>query len=212
MLYDYVHPHHSMDIELATSRDGIRFRRVQNGRKVVELGRRGDFDAGMVIVSPMAFLVHDDRIWFYYTATPDTFQEGPRSGANRPWHRYTGLVNWRLDGLTHVQVAPGAQSGSLLTAPFQVRDRGAAELWINAAVGDRASALTAELVDAETRHPLEGYTRAESERFQSDSTGHALRWRRSPTLGGVRVPRIRVRFHLAGRDVRLHAFGFRPAR
>jgi len=120
MLYDAMEPWHDTQTEIAVSRDGVRFTRLHNGVPVVPRGGPGDCDGAMICVSPRALFTHAGRIWWYYTASANNYQTGPRSGRAEPWYRYTCLAWWREDGLAHLEAEPGAPA--LETAAFRASE------------------------------------------------------------------------------------------
>ena len=98
MLYDAMEPNHHTQTEIAVSDDGLNFRRVQNGVKVVPNGDAGAHDGGKVCVSPRSLFTHEGKLWWYYTTSTDTYQSCPRNLLCTPWYRYTCLAQWRQDG------------------------------------------------------------------------------------------------------------------
>jgi outer membrane protein assembly factor BamB len=147
MLYDSMQPNHHTEAEVAVSDDGIHFRRVQNGVKLLPNGPPGSYDAGMICVSPRSLFEHDGKIWWYYTCSADTYQTTPRSLYNRPWHRYTGLAQWRLDGFASLRVADIQEKAEVVTAPLEIRPSGMGDIWLNAVASKNDGGIVVELLD-----------------------------------------------------------------
>ncbi|MFN0167193.1 MAG: PQQ-binding-like beta-propeller repeat protein [Bryobacteraceae bacterium] len=148
MLYDAMEPDHHTQTEVAVSRDGIRFRRVQAGVKLLANGRPGDVDAGKICVSPRAMFTHEGKIWWYYTVSPDTYQTGPRGLKANPWYRYTALAQWRQDGFASLRPATGADAAQIQSRPLEIKSGGPLEVWLNAVAPPVGGGLRIELVDA----------------------------------------------------------------
>jgi hypothetical protein len=218
MIYDFMYACTSCDLELAVSRDGINFTRVLNGRKVVPLGRRGEFDYSC-IVSPDGFLLVDDRIYIYYCGSPENYYES----AYRPnpheeaFFRYVGLATLRRDGFTHYQPAAGGVGGELTTVPLELPPGGAAgiELYVNADLSAAGAALRACFVGAETRQAVPGLAFSDGQPLQGvDGVRLPLRWRSggsdiAPARRKLRSP-VRLQLRIEG-GAKVYAFGFRAA-
>jgi hypothetical protein len=58
MIYDVMEPWHDTQGEIAISRDGIHFERVQNGVSIVKRGGPGEHDGAKVNVSPASLAYH----------------------------------------------------------------------------------------------------------------------------------------------------------
>jgi eukaryotic-like serine/threonine-protein kinase len=147
MLYDAMEPNHHTQTEIAISRDGIRFQRIQNGVKLIPNGRPGEPDAGKVCVSPRSLFVHEGKIWWYYTMSADTYQTGPRGLRASPWYRYTGLAQWRENGFASLGLAPGASQAEVTSLPIKIKSASRLKVALNAEVPRSSSGVTVELLD-----------------------------------------------------------------
>lgn len=203
MLYDFMYPNSSCDEELATSRDGIRFARVNNGEKVLPLGERGAWDSSL-ICSSNQFFEHEGKLWFYYVGSPENFAEGPWPPNSHEfrWFRFTGIAQHRLDGFTSLDLAPGRTTGEAITHPIDLEGK-PGRLWLNAAV-PVGSRLRVEVIGAATDAPLTGYDRAGCSGLTGDSVRHVVRWRRGDVVRAHRP--VRLRFVWEG-PVKLYSFG-----
>lgn len=195
MLYDAMEPNHHTQTEVAVSDDGIHFRRVQNGVKLIPNGRPGDVDGGCVCVSPRSLFVHQGKIWWYYTVSPDTYQTGPRSFYPRPWYRYTALAQWREDGLACIAPVEGAGQATVTSGLLEVGAAGLGTLWLNA-VGD--DIVVHALDDADN-------VLATSKPWSGDELRGHVTWTSRPAAGPGRQIRLRIR--LRGENAKLFAVG-----
>lgn len=194
------------------SRDGITFTRVLPHRPIVARGARHEWDSAFLVTSS-DWVVHDDRIWIYYSGAsedwvnwPGTAPEGLPTSSGQAHTCKMGLATLRLDGLAYVETWDGEMPGQVTARPLTVPATGPQlRLWINAdGLLPRRSWIEVETVDAESCAPLAG----------KDGSG-----RTALASGGVHLPvdhqfepgqRCRLRFHLYG-QARLYAFGFEAA-
>ncbi|MAE60813.1 MAG: hypothetical protein CMJ49_05580 [Planctomycetaceae bacterium] len=103
--------HHASSIQLATSRDGVRWTRVADRCSFLDPDPGGWDAKGLRPGS--ALIVRDDRLMMYYSSGREQF-EG------------TGLATWRRDGF--VSLNAGRTAGELLTTAFVA---GGTELHLN---------------------------------------------------------------------------------
>jgi hypothetical protein len=203
MLYDFMYASSSCDEELATSRDGIHFVRINNGEKVLPLGEKGAWDSSL-ICSSNHFFEHDGKLWFYYVGSPENFAEGPWPPNSHEfrWFRYTGLAQHRLDGFTSLDLERGKLTGEAMTDSIALRGE-AVQLWANADVAP-GSRLRVEILDAGGNKPLTGYDAGACAPLVGDSLRHAVRWGQRAVVEPD-LP-FRVRFVWEG-QAKLYAFG-----
>ena len=109
----------TMDIQLASSRDGIEWERTGNRKSFIPNGPPGSIDAGEIYIAREPVIV-DDEIWFYYSACPSEHGITGRTGP-------LCLGKLRMDGF--VSADAGNQMGTLVTKPFVCEGN---ELIINA--------------------------------------------------------------------------------
>ncbi len=200
MLYDAMEPNHHAQAELALSDDGIKFRRVQNGVKLIPNGPPGQPDAGKVCVSPRSLFTHDGKIWWYYTISTDTYQTGPRGFRGSPWYRYVALANWREDGFASLRPISKDGRATVSTCNLRAMADGTAHIWINADAPSSCGGITVELLDAE------GDVRGTSRRWIGDEVRAPIRWNeREPVVRAGEQVSLRLRF--GGPATRLFAVG-----
>jgi len=202
MLYDAMEPNHHTQTEIAISRDGLHFERIQNGVKLIPNGKPGEPDAGMVCVSPRSLFTHEGKIWWYYTMSPDTYQTGPRGLRASPWYRYTGLARWRQDGFASLRLAPGASDAEVLSYPIKVDDHSQVEAWLNAESPASGGGISVEVLDAKKD------VLAVSKPWTGDHLRGNIEWQNElPVL--KRGQEISFRFRFGNPATRIFAFGVR---
>ena len=103
--------HHASSVQLATSRDGVRWTRVADRFRFLDPAP-GEWDT--VGLRPGSALIpRDDRVMMYYTSGREHLEA-------------TGLATWRRDGFVSLHAGP--TPGELLTTAFVVEGR---ELHLN---------------------------------------------------------------------------------
>lgn len=201
-----------MNIQLATSRDGLHWRRAPKRTPIIPFGSRkmGDFDAGYIITSQGPIRVGDE-LWLYYSGAswpqytrglakhPKDIQEAQKKIALR---RGMGIIKWRLDRF--VSVRADDQPGSLLSKPLLP---GGGALIVNADAS--RGRLLVEILDNQGR-VIPGFGKQDCSPITTDSLRHVVRFQDKS-----KVPRqpagkpIRLRFHLEKAD--LYSFQFKGA-
>jgi hypothetical protein len=182
---------------LVTSRDGERWNLDWiRSKSLVPSGGEADFDHGMVL--PAAdWVTHGGYHWLYYAGWNS--QHESHSGANAN----IGLVRWRRDRLLEVTLAEDADSGQLLTKPFEVPSRARA-LSVNAACED--GMVSVHMLNAQSNSviasgSLAGIDDMDALVALTDSSGLQISW--SSLMGRS----ARLRFTLSG-QASLYAFRF----
>jgi len=181
------------DVQLATSRDGINWRRFRGS--YIRLGPEGSPDGGCIYTSRT--MVRDgDEIRQYYTAYP--LSHGTNAGSeDNP--RFAGMVVQRLDGFVS---ADAAYEGGELTTPLLVFDGDRLELNVDAsAVGD----VRVEILD-EDAQPLPGFSLAEADMIHGNHLRKVVTWGGSEDVSALRGRPIRL--HFVMRAAKLYAFQF----
>jgi hypothetical protein len=188
--------------ELVISRDGILWRRVAPRYHYFPHGAPGTWESDAVV--PVAPVVHDGRIWIYYTGWNLPYSKEALTRAHKGWfengqrkQRAIGLATLRLDGFASINA--GREQGTLVTKPLQVTGK---SLLLNARVHDE---LRVEILDTNDR-PIPGYTVKECRRISSDNLSHVVRWRGRQSLEQLAGKSIKLRFLMTNGD--LYAFKF----
>jgi hypothetical protein len=206
------------DVRLAHSRDGERFTRIDPQVPVIAKGDPREWDGQFLVITDK-IVVKDDTIYMYYagmgtewTSWPPQNQPpnlrlvDPKTGKGltaRYGMRRMGLATMRVDGFTCMHVADDVSLGSFTTKPMAL---GKAEgLTVN--LGDTRpgwSWLEAEVLDAETRQPLAGYSRADCGPVLQDHVRAPVQWK-GKTLAALAGRTVRFRFHIFG-SAKLYSF------
>ena len=182
-----------LDVQLASSRDGVTWQRSDPRMYVLPRGPEGRHDGGSILSTADKPVVTEDEIFVYYTAMT-TSHGGPMP----PKEMSIGLARWRRDGFASLYAA---EEGYVETAPLSI-PTGRARLMINAdASGGR---VTAELCGQDGR-VIEGYG-ADACRGLDAADGLAapIGWKGKSHLPAGQP--VRIRFRL--RRVHLYSYWF----
>lgn len=184
-----------LDIQFASSRDGIRWDR-RFRQPYVRLGLEGAFDGGSIYMS-IGMIRKQSELWMYYTGYDFTH------GAYSPEKtRYKGVVSrivQRLDGFVSADAA--YQGGELTTVPLTFQG---SRLELNIDTGALGEARV-ELLDAAGR-TIPGFSRDAAVPVIGNSVARRVRWNGDPALGELAGKPVSLRFHL--RAAKLYAFQF----
>ena len=175
-----------LDVQLISSRDGRRWERVGDRRRILEMGKRGEWDGGH-IRSAKSFVEDGDELRLYYFAM-DRPHGAHRKGDRK---RAIGLARWQRDRLVGLRAGDGG--GELVTVPVP----GGRELHVNADASK--GQVSAELLD-ETGRILPGFERAACRPFDGDSLDHTIRWR-GQAAGASAGGSLRVRLNVRHAEV-----------
>lgn len=177
-----------LDIQLAMSADGEKWRRSWPRVAIIPRGPPGTFDGGAILGVSCATVHVDDETWVYYSAISTTH------GAPVPPKTMTiGRAEWRRHGFVSADAGP--QGGELETKPLRA---GAPELVVNADAS--RGELRVALLEADGR-PIAGRGFAEASPLRADRTRWRAAWR-----DGTAVPVDRpVRVVLRMTNVRLYS-------
>lgn len=186
--------------QLAISRDGIQFARPWR-RAFLSVGRKGQFDASQVYMSPGLLRVGDDLFLYYTGYWPHHYQIGeppPNSGG-------VGMARVRLDGFVS-QDAPATggekvPSGILTTVPIRFVG---ARLEVNLDAG-AGGWLKVEILD-EDGVALPAYSGANSDVLTGNDVRQTVSWKGKSSVSALKGRTVRLRF--IGRSVKLYAFQF----
>jgi hypothetical protein len=188
----YLRDPQTIDIQLATSRDGLHFTRVCRGEPFIPSGELGYYDVMAMACSQPEPIIVDDTVYIYYAAcnfphNADTAGTDPgvaKCGAALATFkrdRFASLETSRLDsGPCHV-----------VTRPFTVQH---ARLFLNAATWMQGSIR----VEALTRdwQPIPGFTEPQARPIQGDALDHPVRWNDNADVGQLLGKEIRLKFYM----------------
>lgn len=183
------------DVQLATSRDGIHWRRFRGS--YIRLGPWGSPD-GACIYSARTLVRRGDELLQYYTGYP--LSHGNNAGSEQN-PRLDGMVVQRLDGFVSADAAYG---GGELTTPLLVFAGDRLELNLDAAaVGD----VRVE-IRGENGVPLPGFSLAEADLIQGNHLCKVATWAGKDDVSALKGRPVRLRFVM--RAAKLYAFQFAP--
>lgn len=193
------------EVQLAVSRDGIRFDRIRTpylkpGLTRDRRGTTGDLDRGLVTMG-VGMIRRGDEIHQYYHATPSTHVVGAVAAAQRGGDPAGGVFRavQRLDGF--VSIDAGADGGEVQTpAVVFSGDR----LTLNADCGGSGE-IRVELQDEQGR-PLPGHALADAVSIDRNGTAQEVWWKRGPDVSPLAG--IPVRLRITMRSSKLYAFRF----
>jgi hypothetical protein len=186
--------------ELAVSRDLINWERVGNREKfiplsLVEGGK--NYDAAQLLAGNEP-IITDTQIWFYYTGIKYRELLPAEVGKDSATHD-TGaicLAQLRLDGF--VSLDAGATEGAVLTKPIVMEGR---SLHVN--VTALQGEVRAQILDAEGKQVLSGFSQRECIPVEGDSLNAELKWKKA-AVSSLVGKTVRLRFIL--RNASLYAF------
>jgi len=179
----------TIDTQLATSRDGIRWTRVGDRATWLSLGPEDSWEGGMAR-SAERIIVRGDELWIYYVGVHGA-HVGPKFKTVERKHKPSiGLLTTRRDGF--VSFDAGQEPGSLVTRPFKLP---AGRLHLNADATD--GQVRAAILD------LDGHTLVQSDFLTGDHPDTAV-----PFDHHVR-PGTPVCLKLTARKAKLYSFWWR---
>lgn len=170
--------------ELAFSRDGIQFSRLAGRPKLIELGKDGAWDDGMVF-GGYQWLDMGDEWWMYYSGW-----DGPHESRTRT--PGIGLIKLRKEGFISMHGPAGG--GVLVTR--QLKWPGG-KLLVNADAHE--GEFKVRVTDGK-RKVLPGYDYGDCLPFKGDAVSHEVSWKGKP-LPAEPGQTIRLEFHLQNADL-----------
>lgn len=191
------HPSDRLDIHLATSRDGISWRRAGAGQPWIGLGPEGSFDSHQMYIASGIVRVGDE-LWMYYTG----YTAGHRRILVKE-SRFVGKIAravLRLDGF--VSARAGLEPAALTTRPLQVAGRSLIVNYDAGAIGE----VRAELRDAAGK-AVPGYTLDDCKPLFGNQVHGLVAWKKGSDLSGLTAAPVRL--HLLLRNADVYAFEFR---
>ena len=187
----------TIDVQLATSRDGILFRRWRES--FVRLGMNGAFDSKMIDMG-VGMVRRGNELLMYYGGSK--FCHGETNPSMNPGLGGIGMVRIRVDGFVS-QDAP-ISGGILITKP--VKFGSGSRLVVNMD-GSVNGTLKVDLLD-EFCHPIGGFSGFDSDVLYGNDINRLVTWKGSGDFAVLKGRPIRLRF--SGKSVKLYAFQFIP--
>jgi len=201
---------------LGVSRDGRHYWRVKRGRINLPHGACGSWDSGRVRTSVPVRVGDELRMYFCgmpasYFDNPDAPDYKPPLWADawsvnskdwalllRPWR--VGFARMRVDGWAYMQMAREAESGEMVTIPF---DFAGGAMTVNG-VG-LGNGLQVGWLSADGRQPIAGFASADCRFSSGDAVDAGASW----TGGtGPKPGRYRLQFKFNDLRAKLFAYGW----
>ena len=180
--------------QLAASRDGRNWTRVNPRQAFMPLGPEDSWDSDFTIAGRPGPLLVGDELWFYYWGSRRT---DVRDGGSRRYVMHIGLAKLRRDGF--VSLDAGDKPGELTTRPLSFSG---SRLFVNAAVAEGGS-IRAELLTREGE-VIEEYSLDDCQPVTRDATRIPVRWSNSTALKMDNGEHVRLKFRLE--KAKLYAF------
>lgn len=192
----FYRPSDLAEIQLATSRDGVTWRRPGAGRPWIGVGPAGSFDSHQLYITSGIVRVGDE-LWIYYTGSQS------RHGRTlAPESKYVGKIAravLRLDGF--VSARGGQRPAMLTTKPLRAAG-GRLILNYNAgATGD----VRAEIRD-EADRPIPGFTLDACQPLYGNQVHGTVSWGKKADVSSLANRPLRL--HLVIRNADVFAFEF----
>ena len=195
----YLRQPQPIDIQLATSRDGIHYTRVCRSEAFIPSGTLGYYDYMAMACSQPEPIVVDDTVYIYYTAA--NFSHDANIGDTDAGTHKIGaaLATFKRDRFASLETSRHDQGPCrLVTKPFTVRNP---KLFLNAATWSKGAIR----VEALTRdwQPIPGFAEPQARTIQGDALDHPVRWTENADLSKLMGTEIRLKFYLT--RARIHA-------
>jgi len=185
-----------MDIQFATSRDGINWRRLDR-EPFIRLGLTGSWEGGYAYMASGCVL-RQDEVWLYY-AVDECTHGNYEVARDKNGGTITRAV-LRRDGF--VSADAGYGGGEFTTPPLQFAGR---ELHLN--VDTSAGGHVVVEVQDQAGRAIAGLGAAQCMPINGNYIDTAVAWQEGGRLAGLAGQPVRLRFLM--RDARLYAFQFR---
>lgn len=184
----------TMDVQLLTSRDGIKWQRAGSRRPFLCRGFDGSATSGMVFANPW-LIPMGNELWFYWRGTERT--HGDASETPRKCGIFRATM--RRDGFVSLDAGYG---GGEFTTPLL--EFGGERLELNVD-GSAGGWLRVEIQDTDGL-PLPGFSMNDADGIMGNSIAKPVTWREDGDLSELRGEPVRFRFFM--RDMKLYAFQF----
>jgi len=185
-----------LEVQLAVSRDGVRFERPDR-RPYIPLGVRGGPEGGSIYMVP-GLVRMGDEIYQYYVAYAHShgeyvgFEELRGVGA-------VYLAVQRLDGF---RSADAEYTGGWLTTEPVVVSGGRLSLNIDC----RATGHAEVELRSQDNLPIRGFTLEDCDLVRGNHVSYTVTWRGRSDITGLRGRWVRLHFRM--RNAKLYSFGF----
>lgn len=180
-----------VDLQLVTSRDGVRWARANNRAPFIPNGPDGSYDHGYHNDFTSGPIRMGDELYFYYASTA-------YGKAWVPSDTKTGicLAKLRVDGFASLHATSKPGDHFVITRPLDFTGR---ELVVNA-IADKGRVLV-EVLSGETADdlkPIPGFTAADGVALTGRGIEQRVTWKNHADLSALAGKRIRLKFQLEG--------------
>jgi hypothetical protein len=189
----------SIDIQLATSRDGLHWDRVRRGESFIPCGPLRYYDYMAMACSQPEPVVVNDTVYLYYAACNFPHSADITRGDAVIFQVGAALATFKRDRFASLETSvrdPGPCR--VVTRPFTVRHP---KLFLNAATWENG-AIRAEVLTRDWQ-PVPGFTEAQARDVRGDALDHPVRWQDHADLGRLLSKEIRLKFYMT--RARIHA-------
>ncbi|MCH9656520.1 MAG: hypothetical protein K0U86_03325 [Planctomycetes bacterium] len=195
----YLRSPQPINIHLATSRDGINFTRVCRGEPFIPHGSLGYYDYMAMACSQPEPIIVDDTVYLYYAALNYPHNAAQAQIGPEVLHCGAALATFKRDRFASLETSDVDRGPCrVVTKPFTVRHP---KLFLNAATWMSGSIHVEALTD--DWQPIEGFTKAQSQKIHGDALDHPVRWKGNADLSKLLGKEIRLKFYMT--RARLHA-------
>ena len=192
-------PTHTLDIRMATSRDGINWSWPEQDTPFIPLGKADEFDRATLYLG-QGLLRDGDTLYQYYGGSPLHHEEGELDALVLPGNSRTmSRVTSRLDGFVSVEADSG---GGAFTTPTLLFQGNALKLNVHVREGGY---LRVGLLD-ENGAPMAGRTPAECDAITGDQIDALIAWKDGSDVSHYQGKPTRLRIEMD--QASLYAFGF----
>ncbi len=192
----------SIDIQLATSRDGIQFTRVCRGEPFIPSGPLGYYDYMAMACDQSVPVVVDNTVFLYYAALNVRHDSGTRKLGEGGG---AALATFKRDRFASLETGePGSGLCRVVTKPCVVRHP---KLYLNAATWSEGS-IRVEALTPDWQ-PIPGFSEAQALGIRGDALDHPVRWKENFDVRALLGKKIRLKFCMT--RARLYAMTFSDA-
>lgn len=181
-----------IDIQLATSRDGLHFARVCRGEPFIPSGALGYYDCMAMACSQPEPVIVDDTVYIYYAAV--NYPHNANVARTDPGVLKCGaaLATFKRDRFASLETSsrdPGPCR--VVTKPFTVRHP---KLFLNAATWSKGS-IRVEALTPDWQ-PIPGFTEPQARAVQGNALDHPVRWNDNADVSKLLGKEIRLKFYM----------------
>ncbi len=187
----YLRQPQQVDIQLATSRDGLQFTRVCRGQPFIRAGAVGYYDCMAMACSQPEPIIVNDTVYLYYAAA--NFPHNVDVDRTDPGELQVGaaLATFKRDRFASLESSDDGAPCRLVTKPFVLRHP---KLFLNAATWAKGS-IRVEVLTRDWQ-PITGFAEAQARTIQGDALDHPARWSDHADVKSLLGKEIRLKFYM----------------